>query len=308
MNIKKKILLFTAVLITNIIMFSNSIFPREVKGEVPGKIYSIGFMKNIFYNVDVNDVQAALKVWVDETLKQLEVAKNYHFVNRFYSGFDDLNKAVNDENLAVLSISTYDYLNYSNKVNLEPLLVPEIDGEVGVEYYLLVRKESQFNSLIDLKGKSIGLISTPAFIASSLWIDVLLSKAGLPVKTRYFNKIETAQKESQLILNLFFGNLDACIVTKSSFKLMKELNPQIGQKLHSILDSPLYVAGLICCPKSNQNKDVKDGFYNSLMRLHTLTTGKQILTLVKIGKLVPAKAEYFKSFIDLLKDHKKIAK
>lgn len=305
MKTKKTILLLSLVLLSK--LFS-PLFAQEKRNEEHGKTYTIGYMKNIFYNVDVNDVQAALKVWVDETLKLYDVAKNYRFVNKFYEDFDALNRGMNNDNIAVLSISTYDYLNYSNKIDLEPLLVPEIDGEVGVEYYLLVKKDYHYNGLKDLRGKNIGLISTPVFIASSLWIDVLLSKNNLPSKTKFFNKIETAQKESQLILNVFFGNLDACIVTKSSFKVMKELNPQIGQKLECLYNSPLYIAGFICCPKSIKNKEVRDGFYDSLIKLHKLTVGRQIFTLVKIGKLVPAKNEHFNSFINLLKDHKKIAK
>jgi ABC-type phosphate/phosphonate transport system substrate-binding protein len=302
---KSKITTFFCI-IPLIFTVNTSLLPQDVKQNQYSKSYTIGYMKNIFYNLDVNDVQASLKIWVDETQKLYKSSKDYHLINKVYENFDEFNSGIDKDNIAVMSLSTYDYLNFSNKVELEPILVPEIDGEVGTEYCLLVRKEDHYNNLKDLKGKKIGMISTPVFIASSLWLDVILSKNNFLPKTMFFNKIEEAQKESQLVLSLFFGNLDACIVLKSAFGLMKELNPQIGEKLVSIINSPKYISGLLCSPKFNQNKEVKQAFYDSLIKLHQLTVGRQIFTLLKIGKLVPFRDEYLNNFRNLLKDHKKI--
>lgn len=302
----KKSVNLTVTIFLAFIALGSILHPQENTSAQRPKTYTIGYMKNIFYDVDLNDVQAALRMWVNETVKIYRGSHNYQLNNKIYENFKELTGALSSDNIAALSISINDYFQYGNKMGLKPILVPEIEGKIGVEFLLLVRKDAHYNSLKDLKGRTIGLISTPIYMPSSQWLDVLLAKNKLSGKEKHFGRMEESQRESQLILSLFFGNLDACVVSKSSFSLMKELNPQVGEKLISLDNSPPLLTGFLCYLKSNKDEEFKNLFCSSTIKLHELTFGRQILTLLKVGKLVPFKEEYLNSYKDLMRDYKRL--
>jgi phosphonate transport system substrate-binding protein len=266
------------------------------------KNYTVGYMKNLINEVDINDAQAAIKVLLNEILKTYNYDKGYYLKVKIYAQINELIKEMKQDSLAVLAINTYDYLTYNDKIGLDPALVPTYGDNVFIQYYLLVNKESNFKNITDLRGAKIGLVSSTNNIASRLWLDIMLAKENIPDKTKFFKNIIMSDKESQLILNLFFGQLDACIVTAGTFSLMKELNPQLGEKITVIQSSPNYLWGVMCFTKMVYNPEDRKLFYTNSMQIQKLNSGRQLFSLVKITKLEPFKNEYLNSFKDLLKE------
>ncbi|MGE5498256.1 MAG: phosphate/phosphite/phosphonate ABC transporter substrate-binding protein [Syntrophothermus sp.] len=297
----------TGFLYLFVTMLNFNIAAQQNRQKIKAKSYAVGFMNNVFSEVDLNDARAALKIWVNETIRLYNGQDEYQIHSIFYENISDLSKSIRNNDLAFISMSTYDYLAQEKKLGLEPVLVPEIEGELGVKFCLLVNRSAGINNIRDLKGKAIGLIANPISIASRLWLDVLLAKNNLLPKEKYFNRIEGSSKDSQAILNLFFGNLDACIVPEKSYQLMKELNPQVGEKLKSILISDSFMPGFICYVSTSGDEQFKQHFCSSTIKLQEHNAGRQMLTLLKIGKLVPFKDQYLDSFRDLLKEHRKIS-
>jgi len=202
-----------------------------------------------------------------------------------------------------------DFLNSGSKLSLEPVFVPSINREnIGAEYNLLIRKKDNYKSIKDLKGMAIGISTDQNHTASRLWLDVTLSKSSLPPRAKFFGKVVEIQKESQLLLNLFFGQIDACIVSDNALRLMKDLNPQIGENLISILTSPRYLQGILCFTKSfNDEKDRKI-FRSGIMNVAQFPSGRQMLALIKISKLVPYNNEYMDTYRNLVKDYNNMKK
>jgi phosphonate transport system substrate-binding protein len=276
--------------------------------DAPKKTYTIGNMKNLFMEVDVNDAQAAIKVWVDELVKTYRYSNRYNLRSKIYNQIDEVNEEKGLDSLAILSLNTYDYLNDKIKIGLDPMLVPSVGGDIFGDYYILVRKDEHYKNLEDLKGTSIGILASTNHIASRFWLDVILAKLNIPDKTKFFKNLITANKESQLILNLFFGQVDACIVSTGTFDLMKELNPQIGEKLISIQTSPKYLWGVTCFTRLFNNQSDRDIFYRHALHMNEQISGKQLFSLIKIDRLVPFKNEYLNSFKDLLKEYNYLLK
>lgn len=299
-------LFFTGFLCLVVSALNFSLFAQQNRQKTNNRSYAVGFMNNVFSDVDINDARAALKIWVNETVNLYNRQDDYQVHSIFFENTSDLGRSVKNDELAFITMSTYDFLAHDRNLDLEPVLVPEIEGELGVKFCLLVSKSAGINNVKDLKGKSIGLLSNHIYISSKLWLDVQLAKNKLPVKEKYFNKIESASKESQIILSLFFGNLDACIVPEKSFQLMQELNPQVGQKLKCILISDRFMPGFICYVSSVGDEQFKRHFCSSTVKLHEHNAGRQLLTLLKIGKVVPFKEQYLDSFRNLIKEHRKI--
>jgi phosphonate transport system substrate-binding protein len=295
------VLIFLVVLTSG---FSLSLTEPKNNNDIPiKKTYTIGFIRSLFSGVDLSDAQAALKVWVKEIVKTYHYNDGYNLKAKIYNQFDELKNERKQDSLAVIILNTLDYLDFSEKIDLDPALVMSTRGDIFEQYYILVKKTDRYKNVKDLKGANIGLLSAKNYNASKIWLDVTLAKENIPARSRFFNKIITSDKESQLILNLFFGHLDACVVSKGSFLLMKELNPQVGDNLISIQTSPGYLVGLICYIKNSVSEPDKNLFYSNVVHIHELNSGKQLLSLIKIDKLVAFKKEYLNSFKDLMKEY-----
>jgi hypothetical protein len=295
------VLVFSAMLAGGSSLYSAE--PENHQDVSAKKTYTIGFIRSLFSGVDLSDAQAALKVWVKEIVKTYHYNDGYNLKAKIYNQFDELKNERKQDSLAVIILNTLDYLDYSDKIELDPALVMSTRGDIFEQYYILVKKNDRYKSIKDLKGANIGLLSAKNYCVSKIWLDVTLAKDNIPDKSRFFKNIITSDKESQLILNLFFGHLDACVVSKGSFLLMKELNPQVGDNLISIQTSPNYLLGLICFIKNSVSEPDKNLFYSNVVHIHELNSGKQLLSLIKIDKLAAFKKEYLNSFKVLLKEY-----
>jgi phosphonate transport system substrate-binding protein len=295
------------IIIISIIFAASGIIsiikPQSDKNVYEKRTYTIGYMKNLFNEVDLSDAQAAMKVWVNEIVKTYHYENGYNLRAKIYYQIDEVNKEQKEDSLAILGLNTFDYLSNNSRIGLDPVLVPSAEGDIYGEYYILVRKESHYKNIKDLKGTNIGIMSGTNQIASRFWLDVTLAKYNIPEKSKFFKNLFIEEKESQLILNLFFGHLDACIVSAGSFSLMKELNPQVGENLVSIESSPKYLWGVLCFTKTFTNERDRNLFYTNAVHVHELVSGKQLLSLIKIDKLLPFKAEYLNSFKNLMKEY-----
>ena len=301
MKNKKAKIYFLFITVPVIILFLNAV--SYAQSSKKGKtVNTIGFMQGLFSSVNINDAQAGVRIWISKIVKNNSLFDKYNVNVKIY---DDINQVLSQksrDNLSTLSLTTPDYIIYGSKLGLEPVLVPSIDDEAGSEYYLLVNKNKNYNNLEDLKNTVIGLTSEESHKASVLWLDVTLAKNHLPQKEKFFNKIEYSEKESKLILNLFFGQTDACLVSNHDFRLMKELNPQIGNKLKIIATSPEYLWGLVCFTKSFDDAE-KNIFSSSALKFQNLTSGKQLFSLLKMDKLIPFRKEYLETYKTLLKEY-----
>jgi phosphonate transport system substrate-binding protein len=284
-------------------MDSGNISDKQAK-----RIYSVGYMKNLFNEVDINDAKAAIKVWINQLVKSSHYEDQYTLQVKIYNQFEDLNKGIKNDSLAIVALNTIDFINNGEKIGLEPVLAPSTKGDIFEQYYILVRKDARYKNLIDLRGANVGVLTGTNSAVPGYWLDVTLAKNNIPGRANFFKNISTSNKESQLILNLFFSRLDACVVSKQSFSLMKELNPQIGEKIISIQTSPNYLQGVVCFTKKFMNQSDRNLFYTNAIHIHETISGSQILSLVKVDKLESFKNEYLNSLKDLIKEYNYLVK
>jgi phosphonate transport system substrate-binding protein len=303
LNIKHIALILSTILFTAVTINS------EGNGDISAKgTYTVGYMKNLFSEVDVNDAKAAIKVWINEIVKMYYNSGGIKLKAKLYNSCNEVKETMKADSLALLGMNSFDYLTYGSKIGLDPILVPSAEGDIFSRYYILIRNDSKFKTILDLKGAKLGLIAGTNHIVSRIWLDVLLAKNNIPDKSQFFNNIVTSNKESQLILSLFFGHLDVCIVSTGSLILMKELNPQVGEKIIPLQTSSQYLWGLLCFTKTYTNESEKNTFLIHAQHVHEFVTGKQLFSLIKIEKLVSFKNEYLNSYKDLLKEYNYLVK
>lgn len=272
------------------------------------KTYTVGLMRNLFYDVELNDAKAAIKVWINEIVKTYYNREEYNIKAKIYNSVNEVKESMKADSLTMLSMNTYDFLKYGNEIGLKPVLVGAAEGDIYAQYYILVRNENKIKNIKDLKGTNIGLMSSQNHIASRMWLDILLANNNIADKSKYFKSIISVDKESQLILSVFFGHLDACIVTTGALEVMRELNPQVKEKILPLQTSAKYLWGVLSITGRYADDKERQAFYLHAQHIHELVTGKQLFSLLKIEKLVTFKSDFLNSYRDLIKEYNFLVK
>lgn len=123
-------------------------------------------------------------------------------------------------------------------------------------------------------------------------MDSLLIGQGQPRQDAFFKRVEVVSKPAQAVLAVFFGKKDACVVDRSAFQVMAELNPQIRRSLETLAASEALANSVLCVSRDGWPlPEDRKNLLESLAELHLESTGQQILTLFKADQLVPFRQE-----------------
>lgn len=266
-------------------------------------IYRVIFLKNLFTDVDVNDAVAALKVWVMEIEKRAK--PEFTLKPVIINNIENI-KASSLNDVALVCLNSIDFVGYKKKLNLEGIFLPLINGNIFSQYILLTK--NNIKDINDLKSAKIGIESKIDYSIANMWIDILLDKNKLPLANKFFSEIKGFDKESQAILSVFFGQLDACVVTKNSYNIMVELNPQVGKRLKILDSSENLILTVTAFPKAFKNKEHRKSIVEAAKDLNSYSGGKQLLTLMNTDQVVTYREEYLDNIIKLVEDYKNIVK
>jgi hypothetical protein len=283
----------------------SALIVHETKGQEDSqpneKIFVMGCLRNTFFDVDINDASAAIKVWGQKIENRLKLGVTFNF--KLFEDINDLIKYPQKDNLGLVVLNSIDYLKNKPKLHVYP-------ASVSKEYdeYLLLAKRDKYKNLAELKGKNLGLIISSYNPIPGMWIDVLLGRSRLNKKEKFFGSLKEFNKESQLILSVFFEQNDACIVSKKAFKTMCELNPQVESNLIILANSPSYMVGLACITKNSRKFSYIDKLIDATGELSSFPAGKQVLTLMKTTSVRRFKPGDLKTVEDLLKEYEILQK
>lgn len=241
------------------------------------------FTSDVFTAVNRNDALASAKVWIKTVGRSRGL--NLHVAVDAYNSIEDLRASARQQLADLFIVSSMHYLDLGeDNASLDPVFVPQ-KGEFILEEYLLLTSQDRGFSLHDLRGKKILYLKASGTNLSRSWLTALLEETGLGPLERFSPSAMSSEKASSAILPVFFGTADACVVDASSFEVMNELNPQIGQVLEVCRRSPPFLETIVCVHReySRHRAVLIDGLAN----LHKEPAGKQILLVFRIDRLVP---------------------
>jgi len=264
--------------------------------------FQIGFSSNVFSGVYLNDAIAAAKVLTEFFLKKYN--RTWEVKSpEIFSNIDELKKILSEQEFELLIMHPGEYIQVKDMNLLEPIGMSLRDGSPYDTYHLLVHKDSDIKNLSYLKDKKI-LIDLLGGDKARLWLDKLLKEKNLSRKEKFFTEIQFVDKPLSTVLPVFFRKIDACILNKSSYSTVVELNPQIGRDLISIEVSQPLAIGLIALRKTISDQQVKIDTEETMLNFHNYEESRQYLTVFKIGKVVEFKEEYLESTYALLEINK----
>ena len=292
-NITKRLIIFFVLSI----IFSSLLFAQDSDAGTK-KVYRFIYSKELFFNTKTEDAIALTKIFTEKVKKQ--------------NGIDDEAEIVickNDEELIDATKTNFDFVlsttvalvRLLKKGNVKPVLVNQTQGSYGFVYYLVTRKDKNINYLSDLKNRKLNILARSDGQTPSLWLEKILRENKLPVKNKFFEEITFDYKPTNILLPVFFNKVDAAVITKESFDVMCELNPNIKKDLNIMATSKTLLFGVLSFDTKSKNKEREKFIYDILTTMHNDADGRQFLSLFSLDKIIPYKEEYLTKFMELYK-------
>ena len=248
------------------------------------KPFRIGFSRSLFTNVNENDAKASIRAWAKAIADEYSIDVDPSA--RILTNFQDIHRALIDRQIDSIALQFEEYLDISGNFETEHWFLTRTSGKLYEEYLLLAPVNGKIRYFEDLKGNNLILHNSFRTSLAVYWLKSILKGGDISYNDLETNvEITKVGNISKAVLSVFFGKVDACIVTNSGFNTMVELNPQIGRKLHVIMKSPSLIPAIFCFRK-NFDSPQKEKILTAFRELHTTIAGQQVLTIFQAEALV----------------------
>jgi len=223
--------------------------------------------------VNLSDARAAMSVWTREVLKTigLEPAPNEEWV----MPSSELLAAIRAGKLDLFCVTVQEYRQVAPYIDTSRIIT---DNQGGDELLLVVREGSGITNLAGLRGRSLIVWANPRTSLAEAWLNLALGQEGLASLDQSLGRMTSSAKLSQVVLPLFFGQADACVVTRGGLDTMVELNPQLSRKLKVLLASPKMYSAFLAFHRNYPN-ELKGPIFDRFLGLKSAPATDQILAL-----------------------------
>lgn len=278
-------LFFWVIAITTVPLYAaDNQADRNIEADPP---FRLSFSANMFRDVNQTDIMAALKVWILTVAKDLEIKVDPD--PNIQPSVDAMIRFAETNHVSGFAVLATELLELNSHFTFDQIAVGQNRGAFGDQYVLLVRSDSTIQSLKDLKGASLNLYDSPHMSLGEIWLETMLLENKLGAAKDYFLSRTKETKAGQAVLPVFFGKKTACLITRDTFELMEELNPQLGQQLRVLVQSPIFISAGFAFIKQQSAKGYRDEIIDAMGRLDKNEAGKQLLAMTQsnVIKTIP---------------------
>lgn len=193
------------------------------------------------------------------------------------------------------AIQGYELIERGAAANLEALLVPTKNGKAAmVEFIILRRREAEPFRIAKLEKKKIRVDRGGCGELVNRWLDCEIIPETGDSKREYLAEFYSASSAAEAVLDVYFGRIDACVVSREDYQELLQYNPAgLSGQLEEVRASPPFLKHIIACPAGERRAVRKLALQKSAEDI-TLTLGHS-----KYG-LAPAKPEDAKTLTVLL--------
>jgi ABC-type phosphate/phosphonate transport system substrate-binding protein len=266
-------------------------------------IFRLGFTHQLFVEVNKNDVMAAARAWAQAFLQEGKIGVIFKPI--VLNSLSEIRAALSGGNVEALQMTTAEFAQTRELISDDVILCAVTSGSITEKYLLLVNHKSNIKQLSDLKGRTLGMLSSTRASLAATWLDTLLLREGLEPAATFFGQVDTNPKVRNLLIPLFFGKLDACVATRKAFDTMVELNPQTGKQLEVLESSPPFVPTVFCFRKG-YTSPLRNQILGELQRWDISPAGRQSLTIFQTDGLEKQSVSCLDSALELLWEHQRL--
>lgn len=295
----------TAILCLLVMLFCNLPVSGAADDERIPKQFRSGFLQSVFSNIDSRDARAVMEVHSRKIAKELKINIMDKVV--MFESTKSMVDAIRKGEMELVSIPSIDYLQIRETVPLIPSFVGTNSNGHGNNFVVITRKDSGIKSFSGLKGKSMLLPPISIYEPGHVWLEVLLLRIGQQKRAPFFSYVKEAPKINKAIMEVFFRQVDAAIVTRAGLEISSQLNPQLQTQLIILAESP-NLSNFVVCMNPTTSENFRDKLYKALIRLNESKSGQQLYTIFQTQGIIPFKPEYLKGLENLLSERKVLKK
>lgn len=239
--------------------------------------------------------------------KDAQVVIEMNFVRRnqkYFPGIqakleilEDVESAVymiRQKRLHLISLTGIDYLALREQVPIDPQFISSRLNKPLEAYVMLASNDIQsLNDIARLSQRRLVLENLGERNVGQIWLDNVLWENGYKESKYFFSSIRKAEKPSRMVLPVFFGQAEVCLVPESAYHAMVELNPQIGVRLKVLMRSPEFVRSIHCTIPNLSPRLVESINRNAVTMAHSVD-GQQLMMIFQFQSQHLYEPDYFK--------------
>ncbi|MBL8173212.1 MAG: PhnD/SsuA/transferrin family substrate-binding protein [Bryobacterales bacterium] len=262
-----------------------------------------GLSEGVVAGMNINDARAAMRVWLRRVAGDLQV--QLALVPEVFESFERIESQLRQGGLDAVGIDMIEYRQLARLLSSRCVVVPAQRDPLS--YVVLVKQGAGIKTIAGLRGRRLMMLTSQHARLAPHWLSTLLHAQENSEPAHFFSSVTAKGKPSQVILPVFFGQADACVVTRHGFLTMGELNPQVTARLDPIAQSPQVVAMLYAF-----RRDVDEaGLQKTLQILGSVpqsAAGRQLLALFQFDRLEARGLDSLKDSLAILDEAAKIGR
>ncbi len=223
-------------------------------------------------------------------VKYLQNALDRHVIllqRRTYQGANYLLIKKNVD-LAFICTGAYIYGHLRHKVAV--VAVPEINGRITYNAYIIVHKPSRINSLKDLKGH-VFAFTDPLSNTGYMFPTDFFRQKGINYK-KFFRKVIFTYNHTDSILAVADNIANGASVDAVVYNYMRKISKKVREHTKILLESPPFPMPPVVMPLGINTSVVKK-VQNVLLNMNKNNRGRMILKILGVQKFIkPPKGLY----------------
>ena len=254
---------------------------------------------------NVNDARAAYRVWGEEIARTLAL-RHAEMLSQVFIPSAQLIQMIRTGQVDCFALTAWEYASVTELIDPSCAMIEDYALD-GIDYLLLVKNDSPYRKIGDLKGCKLLLQHHRDTSVLRAWLALELTASGLPEVEQFFDAPEMRDQIMQIILPVFFGKAQVGAITRRAFNMAAELNPQLGRQLRVIATSPRIIPDGFWFRKGCDPAD-QQAFQQSMLRLSSIPAGKQVLALYQSTGFYQRPCSIMNATVELIHKYERIRK
>ena len=283
---------------------STSISPADTAGSMLN--LEVGYSKKVFYSVDVKDAAAAAHIIILKIVEKTGIS--IRLTTSVYEDMEHIIKDLKGKKLDLITVLSEDLPVLMQHHVVDPFLIEVEEEQLFENFVICMRKNRSESGLASLAGRKIAI---SIWVDSDLpvyWLELLLHERNLPDAGTFFSIADRIRNPEQAIMQVFFHNMDACLVPRQAYDVLKEMNPQIADEITIVAESPDFINGVLCLNKTLTEKDKRSLIEEKLLKLKNEVGGRQMMDLFRVYDFLPYEEHYLHDTYEVIRQYNDLVK
>ena len=254
----------------------------------------MGFYLPAIRDANLADLKISLAIWAAEIAKPYGV--KVHTAS--YRDMSAMRRALEEHDLNFINAPGMELVELFNPKEIREGYARRHNG-IDEGLALVVTKASSLRNFGDLRGKRVSRLSDDRL--SEVYLETQCLKVS-GVDCKDFLALSEVKRDILSVYNVFFGRVDAALVSLPALRTAEDLNPQVAERLQVIQDwkAPALTYGMMT---NHTDPAYRSLILNSVREALKTSRGKQMLELFKTDYLEPVDTDALKPYRALLKEY-----